>query len=38
MKVRFQADADFNQIIVKVILRREPSVDFQIAAAMPRLQ
>jgi len=33
MKVRFQADADFNQIIVKAILRREPSIDFQTAHA-----
>jgi len=28
MKVRFLADADFNQIIVKAILRREPAIDF----------
>ena len=33
MKVRFQADADFNQIMVKAILRREPSIDFQTAHA-----
>lgn len=33
MKVRFQADADLNQIIVKAILRREPSIDFQTALA-----
>ncbi len=31
MKVRFQADADFNQIIVKATLRLEPGVDFQTA-------
>lgn len=31
MKVRFQADADLNQIIVKAILRREPGIDFQTA-------
>jgi hypothetical protein len=31
MKVRFQADADFNQIIVKATLRRESSIDFQTA-------
>jgi len=31
MKIRFQADADFNQIIVKAILRREPIIDFQTA-------
>src|SRR5437867_5393384 len=33
MKVRFQADADLNQIIVKATLRREPSIDFQTAQA-----
>ena len=33
MKVRFQADADLNQIIVKAILRREPAIDFQTAQA-----
>ncbi len=33
MRVRFQADADLNQIIVKAILRREPSIDFQTALA-----
>jgi len=31
MKVRFQADADFNHLIVKAALRREPSIDFQSA-------
>ena len=31
MTVRFQADADFNQIIVKAVLRREPGIDFQTA-------
>lgn len=31
MKIRFQADADFNQIIVKATLRLEPSIDFQLA-------
>lgn len=31
MKIRFQADADFNQIIVKATLRLEPSIDFQTA-------
>ncbi|MFN8459388.1 MAG: DUF5615 family PIN-like protein [Anaerolineae bacterium] len=34
MKVRFQADAGFNQIIVKAVLRREPSVDIQTAMAI----
>ena len=39
MKVRFQADADFNEIILKAVLRREPSIDFQTArsAALPGL-
>lgn len=31
MKVRFQADADFNEDIVTGILRRQPQVDFQTA-------
>lgn len=30
-KLRFQADADFNQKIVKATLRREPLIDFQSA-------
>ncbi len=29
MKVRFQADADLNEVIVKAVLRREPSIDFR---------
>ncbi len=33
MKVRFQADADLNQIIVTATLRREPTVDFQSSPA-----
>jgi len=33
MNVRFQADADLNQIIVKASVRREPSIDFQSAQA-----
>jgi hypothetical protein len=33
MIVRFQADADLNQNIVTGILRREPAIDFQSAAA-----
>lgn len=33
MKVRFQADADLNQIIVKATLRLDPSIDFQTAQA-----
>ncbi len=31
MKIRFQADADLNQIIVKAVLRREPAIDFKTA-------
>jgi len=31
VKVRFQADADLNEDIVRGILRREPNVDFQTA-------
>lgn len=31
MKVRFQADADLNQIILQALIRREPAVDFQTA-------
>jgi hypothetical protein len=33
MNVRFQADADLNQTIVSGVLRRQPEVDFQTAAA-----
>ena len=33
MRVRFQADADLNHIIVQATLRREPSIDFQTAHA-----
>ncbi len=33
-KVRFQADADFNEIIIKALLRREPKVDFQTATQL----
>lgn len=32
MKVRFQADADFNQIIVRAARRIKPEMDFQTAA------
>jgi len=31
MTVRFQADADLNTEIVAGVLRREPSIDFQMA-------
>ncbi|MCB0204886.1 MAG: DUF5615 family PIN-like protein [Anaerolineae bacterium] len=30
-RIRFQADADLNEIIVKATLRLEPSIDFQTA-------
>jgi hypothetical protein len=33
MKVRFQADADFNHAIIKGALRREPAIGFQTAEA-----
>lgn len=33
MPIRFQADADLNQIIVLAVLRREPSLDFCTAEA-----
>ena len=32
MKISFQADNDLNQKIVAIILRREPTIDFQTAA------
>jgi len=32
MKPRFLADADFNQKIVRGLLRREPTIDFQTAS------
>jgi len=31
MKVRFQADADFNQDIVQAVRRQAPAIDFQTA-------
>jgi hypothetical protein len=31
VKIRFQADADLNEDIVKGVLRREPGVDFRTA-------
>jgi hypothetical protein len=33
MRVRFQADADLNQIILVATVRQEPSIDFQTAPA-----
>lgn len=29
MRIRFQADADFNQNIVRGVKRRQPAIDFQ---------
>lgn len=31
MKIKFQADADFNQIILNATIRSEPLIDFQSA-------
>jgi len=31
MRIRFQADADFNQIILNAIVRRYPEIDFRTA-------
>jgi Ser/Thr protein kinase RdoA (MazF antagonist) len=33
MSLRFQADADLNQLILHAVIRREPALDFQTAAA-----
>jgi hypothetical protein len=33
MKVRFQADADLNHIILLATIRQEPEIDFQTATA-----
>lgn len=33
MKIKFQADADFNQNILNATIRGEPLIDFQSAAA-----
>jgi hypothetical protein len=33
MRLRFQADADLNQIILHAVIRREPELDFQTAEA-----
>jgi hypothetical protein len=37
MRVRFQADADFNHIILKAALRREPGIDFNTPGAAANL-
>lgn len=31
MKIQFQADADFNQNILRAVWRQEPAIDFQTA-------
>ncbi len=31
MKIRFQADADFNQLVIDALRRRNPVIDFQTA-------
>ncbi len=33
MKIKFQADADFNQTILNATIRSEPLIDFQTAGA-----
>lgn len=33
MSIRFQSDADFNHIILRALLRREPAIEFQTAHA-----
>ena len=33
MAIRFQADADLNQIIVSAVMRRVPAIDFRTATA-----
>jgi hypothetical protein len=33
MKIRYQADADLNEAIVKAIRRQAPEIDFQTAQA-----
>jgi hypothetical protein len=37
MRVRFQADADFNLLILRAVVRREPAIDFQTAAGLAGL-
>lgn len=33
MPIRFQADADLNQIIVSAVVRRVPAIDFRTATS-----
>jgi len=33
LSIRYQADADLNQLIVTAVLRQEPTIDFQTASA-----
>jgi hypothetical protein len=39
MRLRFQADADLNLVILLALVRREPAIDFQtaVAAGLPGL-
>ncbi len=38
MRIRFQADADLNQLILLATVRREPAIDFQTAVAVGLMQ
>ncbi len=38
MRIRFQADADLNQLILLATVRREPAIDFQTAVAAGLMQ
>src|SRR5437763_1826679 len=33
MRIRFQADADLNQVIVSAVIRRVPAIDFKTATS-----
>jgi hypothetical protein len=33
LSIRYQADADLNQLIITAVLRQEPTIDFQTASA-----
>jgi len=38
VRIRFQADADLNQLILLAAVRREPAIDFQTAVAAGLMQ
>jgi len=38
VRIRFQADADLNQLILLATVRREPAIDFQTAVAAGLMQ